>query len=143
MKGYFSEVQEQQIVAAIVEAEKQTSGEIRLHVVSKCDTDPKSQAIEVFEEMGMTQTKDRNGVLIFLAVEDKKFAIIGDTGINEAVPHNFWDSVRDHMADAFKKGDFVAGIVNGVKASGEKLQQFFPYDADDQNELTNDISFGK
>lgn len=141
--SYFSPEQEKEIIAAIAAAEKQTSGEIRLHIVDSCDKDPKEQAIAVFEKLGMTETKDRNGVLLFLAMKDKKFAIIGDKGINDIVPVDFWDSVRDKMTEAFRHGDFVKGIVSGIAAAGEKLQQFFPCEEDDQNELSNDISFGE
>ena len=143
MKNFFSSDQEKLIVDAIASAEKQTSGEIRLHVVTRCKIDAKQQAIEVFEKLGMTKTKDRNGVLIFLATSDKKFAIIGDQGIDLVVPSDFWNSVRDKMSLHFKNGDFVSGITEGIFAAGEKLKQFFPYAEDDQDELSNDISFGE
>ncbi|MFN5418145.1 MAG: TPM domain-containing protein [Flavobacteriia bacterium] len=140
-KSFFSNKQQQQIVAAIAHAEKNTSGEIRLHLVNSCKTDPKQEAIFVFEKLGMTATELRNGVLIYLAVKDKKFAIIGDKGINEVVPTDFWDSIRDKMIEEFKKGDYLSGISKGIHAVGDKLKTHFPYADDDTNELSNEISF--
>lgn len=140
-KSFFSNKQQQHIVAAIAHAEKNTSGEIRLHLVNSCKTDPKQEAISVFEKLGMTATELRNGVLIYLAVKDKKFAIIGDKGINEVVPTDFWDSIRDKMIEEFKKGDYLSGISKGIHAVGDKLKTHFPYAEDDTNELSNEISF--
>lgn len=140
-KSFFNNKQQQQIVAAIAHAEKNTSGEIRLHLVNSCKTDPKQEAIAVFEKLGMTATELRNGVLIYLAVKDKKFAIIGDKGINEVVPADFWDSIRDKMIEEFKNGGYLAGIAKGIHAVGDKLKTHFPFAADDTNELSNEISF--
>lgn len=140
-KSFFNNQQQQQIIAAIAHAEQNTSGEIRLHLVDSCKADPKEEAIAVFETLGMTATDLRNGVLIFLAVKDKKFAIIGDKGINDVVPENFWDSIRDTMITEFKKGDYLNGLTEGIKAVGDKLKLHFPFASDDTNELSNDISF--
>ncbi len=140
-KNFFTESQQQEIVASIVAAEQNTSGEIRLHLVDNCAGDPKQEAISVFEKLGMTATEKRNGVLIFLAVQDKKFAIVGDKGIDEAVPADFWDSIRDEILSHFRKEDYVNGLKEGISHVGEKLKAHFPYHEADQNELSNDISF--
>ncbi|TNE54530.1 MAG: TPM domain-containing protein [Bacteroidetes bacterium] len=142
-KDFFSEEQQEQLVAAIKEAELNTSGEIRLHLSARCSSDPKDQAIRIFERLKMHQTEQRNGVLIFMAVEDKKFAIIGDRGINEKVPSNFWDSIRDVMQEHFKSGNFIDGLTEGIKTVGGKLKTYFPYQTDDVNELSDDISFNE
>lgn len=140
-KNFFNEAQIKDIVASIEAAELNTSGEIRLHLVDNCAGDPKNEAIAVFEKLGMTNTELRNGVLIYLAVEDKKFAIVGDKGINDLVPDNFWDSVRDIMISEFKLGNFAEGIKKGLHETGLKLKEHFPYTAEDENELSNDISY--
>ncbi len=140
-KDFFTENQQQNIVNAISSAELNTSGEIRLHLLDSCKNDPKEEAILVFEKLGMTKTELRNGVLIYLAVADKKFAIIGDKGINEVVESNFWDSIRDEMIKHFKNNDFENGLINGILHVGEKLKKHFPYASNDENELSNDISF--
>lgn len=140
-KNFFNNKQQQQIVAAIAHAEQNTSGEIRLHIVDSCENDPKAEAILIFEKLGMTETELRNGVLIYLAVKDKKFAIVGDKGINEAVPTDFWDSIRDTLIQEFKKGDYLNGLSKGIHAVGEKLKAHFPFKSDDTNELSNEISF--
>lgn len=142
-KNFFNLQQQKNIVDAISSAELNTSGEIRLHLVDTTKNDVYQEAISVFESLEMTKTEQRNGVLIFLAVRDKKFAILGDKGINDIVPANFWDSVRDEMIMFFKKQDFEQGIIAGITAVGEKLKAHFPYSKDDENELSNEISFGE
>ena len=143
VKKFFNNAQKEMILQAIREAEKETSGEIRLHMESKCKGDPLQRAMQVFAKLKMHKTKLRNGVLIYLAVEHKKFAIFGDKGINEAVPENFWEDVKDEMAAYFAKGDFVTGITKGIHRIGEKLKTYFPYRQDDVNELSDDISMGE
>ena len=139
----FSKNQVAKIKEEIVLAEKNTSGEIRIHLDKKCSTDPVEAAIKVFEKLGMTNTKDRNGVLIYLALKDKKMAIIGDTGIDEKVPEDFWESVKNTMVKNFKEGKFVEGISEAIKESGIKLSTYFPYQSDDENELSDEISIGE
>ena len=90
----------------------------------------------------MYNTEQRNGVLIFLAVEDHKFAILADEGINTVVPDNFWNDIAALMSNKFKEKDFVAGLSEGITLIGEKLKEFFPHQTDDINELSNEISFG-
>jgi uncharacterized membrane protein len=125
---------------AIAQAELETSGEIRVHIDKACDGDPVKRAIEVFEELKMHETELRNGVLIFIAFSNHKLAIIGDKGINELVPSNFWDSTRDVMIQLFKQGQFTAGISAAVKEAGIQLAEYFPLQEGDVNELSNKIS---
>jgi len=140
---YFSKTEIEKIKNEIISAEKNTSGEIRIHLDKKCSADPVEAAIKVFEKLGMTNTKDRNGVLIYLALKDKKMAIVGDTGIDEKVPDDFWESVKDTMLQDFKEGKFVEGICEAIKESGIKLSTYFPYQSDDENELSDEISIGE
>ena len=125
---------------AIAQAELKTSGEIRVHIDKACDGDPVNRAIEVFEELKMHETELRNGVLIFIAFSNHKLAIIGDKGINELVPSNFWDSTRDVMIQLFKEGQFTTGISAAVKEAGIQLAEYFPLQEGDVNELSNKIS---
>ncbi len=138
----FSELEKQQLIKAIEHAEQSSSGEIRLHVDLSCSRPPLERAIECFENLGMTATEERNGVLIYLALQDRKFAIIGDKGIDEKVPHDFWDTTRDLMLSYFKKDMLVEGLCRGIMHAGEQLQLHFPLNENDANELSNDISFG-
>ncbi|MCB0380260.1 MAG: TPM domain-containing protein [Flavobacteriales bacterium] len=142
-KDLFTAEQKQQIVAAIREAEKNTSGEIRVHIDKKCKEDVLDRAAYMFDALDMQKTALRNGVLIYLATEDRQFAILGDAGINQKVPVGFWDGVRDLMISNFKQGKFTEGLSEGIKLAGEQLKKHFPYQSNDKNELADDISFGK
>jgi uncharacterized membrane protein len=141
-KDFFTASEQEAIQASIATAELNTSGEIRLHVDDKCPGDPVAKAIQVFEKLKMHETELRNGVLIYLAVKDHKLAIIGDKGIDEAVPDYFWDVIKNDLVSRFKEGKYTEGLVEGIHASGEQLKAHFPYQSDDTNELSNDISFG-
>ena len=141
-KDLFTSEQKQQIVAAIHEAEKNTSGEIRVHIEKKCNEDVLDHAAFMFDALNMQKTAERNGVLIYLAVEDRQLAILGDAGINQKVPIDFWESTKDLIISHFKQGNFTEGLSKGILLAGEQLQQHFPYQKDDKNELSNDISFG-
>ncbi len=132
-----------QIEQAIKEAELDTSGEIRVHIESKCTSDPLQRAVYIFNYLKMYNTQARNGVLIYVAVESRKFAIIGDAGINKAVPDNFWDSIKEGMGAAFSQEKYVEGLANAIKVAGESLKQYFPYRNDDINEQPDEISFGE
>ncbi|WP_074407531.1 MULTISPECIES: TPM domain-containing protein [Aquimarina] len=134
--------QEQQIVAAIRDAEKTTSGEIRVHLEKHTEIEILERATEVFHWLKMDNTIQRNGVLIYVAVEDRSFAIFGDKGINEVVGDDFWESTKDTILEQFKKGDFTQGLINGVLLAGEQLQKYFPWDHTDINELSDEISKG-
>ena len=128
------------IVQAIGVAEKETSGEIRVHVQpSVRGADIQTVAARTFERLGMTKTALRNGVLLFIASDDHRFAILGDRGIHEKVPPGFWDEIAAKLTIRFKNGEFTDGIVDAITAAGEKLKQFFPRAADDVNELPDDI----
>ena len=131
------------ISKAIEEAEKQTSGEIRVHVDKKCSGDPVEEAISHFNRLKMFNTKDRNGILIYVANEDRKLAIIGDKNINEKVPANYWESTKNQLVESFKKEEYVNGLVHAITDIGEKLKIYFPYNEDDKNELENVLSQGE
>lgn len=139
-EDFLSKAEEQEIVLAIVEAEKNTSGEIRVHIEEHTEKSPLERAQEVFFELKMDETQDRNGVLFYICVSDKKFAIIGDKGINEAVESDFWDCTKDTVIANFKEGNFKKGLVEGILRAGERLKKYFPYQSDDTNELSNEIS---
>ena len=141
-KDFFTASQQEAIQASIATAELNTSGEIRLHVDGKCPGDPVAKAIKVFEKLKMHETELRNGVLIYVAIKDKKLAIVGDKGINEAVSDDFWDAIKNDLVFRFKEGKYTEGLVEGIHASGEQLKTHFPYQSDDTNELSNEISFG-
>ncbi len=143
-KDLFTEQEQQQIVAAVKEAELNTSGEIRVHLERKCKEDVLDHAAFMFDQLEMQKTELRNGVLFYLAVEDRKLAILGDAGINQKVPSGFWDNIRDFMVSNFKNGEFTKGLSEGILMAGEQLKQHFPHKGhNDSNELTDDISFGK
>ncbi|GAB2971816.1 TPM domain-containing protein [Mucilaginibacter puniceus] len=137
----FNDEEQQRIREAVERAEKNTSGEIRVCVEKTCSEDVLDRAAKYFTRLDMHKTKLRNGVLIYLATEDHKFAIIGDGGINKVVPDNFWDNAKLQMLEQFKQGDLVGGITTGVTMAGEQLKKYFPYDLDDINELPDDVSF--
>lgn len=140
---FFTPEQQEVIVRAIGEAEHSTSGEIRIHVETSCKANVLDEAAWLFKKAGMDKTADRNGILIYLALKERSFAIIGDTGINAVVPPGFWDSIRDHMQQRFSEGRFAEGLAEGVLMAGEKLKEHFPVAIDDVNELPDAISFDK
>lgn len=142
MSVFISKEEQGKIVGAIVEAELNTSGEIRVHIESRCGGNPVERAVYIFNYLKMYKTGERNGVLIYVAYKSRKFAIIGDTGINEKVPAGFWDKIRERMGDSFSKGAFTEGICNAVREAGESLKAYFPYKSDDVNEQPDEISFG-
>ena len=143
IKDFLSREDQQKIVQAIKDAEHETSGEIRVHLDSKCRGEVLDAAVKVFAALKMHKTELRNGVLIYLAVEDKKFAIIGDAGINNKVPADFWDKIKDEMQLRFRQSEFVTGLVHAISMTGHQLKQHFPHQKNDVNELPDDISFGK
>lgn len=142
VEDFLSKTEEQEIVEAIKIAEKNTSGEIRVHLEKKASTDSLQRAVEVFYSLGMDKTKDSNGVIIYVAVKDKQFVIYGDKGINEKVATDFWNSTKEIMQSHFKNGNFKQGLIDGILKAGEQLKQFFPYTDDDTDELSNEISIG-
>jgi len=143
VRNFFSEQEKEDITIAIKNAELDTSGEIRVHVENTCQGDVKDQAAYFFEKLEMHKTEQRNGVLFYLAIKNRKFAILGDAGINNVVPENFWDDIRDHMLNHFRENNFIDGLVEGITMAGQQLKEHFPYQTDDVNELPDEISFGK
>ena len=131
------------IVAAITAAEKDTSGEIRLHVQNRVQGDIMEVAKQRFEAMGMTATERRNGVLFFVALKDRAFCVLGDRGIDEVVPEGFWEDTVAAMRERFAQGDLLGGLEEGIRKAGWALKEFFPYRSDDVNELSDEISYGK
>ncbi len=142
VEDFLSAADEQEIVEAILKAEKNTSGEIRVHIESHTRIDHYERAREVFHLLKMDNTKEENGVLLYVAVNDRKFAICGDKGINKVVPENFWESTKDIIQDNFKKGNFKEGILEGVLKAGTELQKHFPWHHGNTNELSNEVSKG-
>lgn len=142
VEDFLTTEEEQEIVAAICVAEKNTSGEIRVHLEKTTKLDPYDRALEVFNELKMDETQLKNGVLIYLAIADKTFVICGDQGINDIVTNTFWDSTKNVMIAHFKKGNFKQGLIDGILRAGEELKQHFPSSEDDTNELSNEISKG-
>jgi uncharacterized membrane protein len=139
---FFKLAEKIRIVNAIKQAEKNTSGEIRLHIENRCKGEVLDRAVDVFAMLKMHKTEQRNGVLFYLAINDRKFAILGDAGINAVVPNNFWDAIKEAMLAHFASGNFAEGLAIGINMAGEKLKEHFPYQKDDVNELPDDISFG-
>lgn len=140
-RSFFSKEEQQKIVAAIKEAELNTSGEIRVHIENHCKGQVLDRAAAVFKKLKMERTTKRNGVLIYLATKDHKFAIIGDEGINMVVEKEFWNDIKDDMSQLFKSNRFTEGIIKGILRCGKKLKTYFPYQKDDINELSDEISF--
>jgi uncharacterized membrane protein len=143
VQDYFSEENKLQIANAIRVAELNTSGEIRLHIEKHCKEEVLDRAAYIFEKLEMHKTRLRNGVLFYLAVEDKKFAILGDAGINQKVSDDFWETAKEVVLSNFKDGKIAVGLTKGILMAGEQLKTHFPYQLDDKNELSDDISYGK
>ena len=141
-RNFFSEDDQRRIMQSIREAEKNTSGEIQIHLENTCKKPVLQRAAEIFDMLHIYKTAERNGVLIYLAVESKLFAIIGDVGINQKVPPGFWDEIKARMEMLFREGKFTEGLCDGIRMSGEQLGKHFPFSKDDVNELPDDISFG-
>lgn len=142
-KKFFTTEQQKAIIDSIAKAELATSGEIRVHIDDDCKGDVLDKAAKIFHKLKMNKTELRNGVLFYLAVNDRKFAILGDKGIHQKVTENFWDNIKEEMLSLFKQQQFTEGLCKGIDMAGEKLKSHFPLQANDINELSNDISFGK
>lgn len=143
VKSFFTDEQSKLIQQSIADAERMCSGEIRVHIDMRCKGEVMERAKKVFEKLKMHKTSERNGVLIYLALADKKLAILGDSGINEKVPEGFWDLAYSSMRNYFSAGNYTEGLQVGIGMAGEKLRTFFPYQQDDRNELSNEISYGE
>jgi len=143
LKDFFSKEQKEDIRIAILNAELDTSGEIRVHIEDSHTGDVLDRAAYLFKKLGMHKTEKRNGVLFYLAVRNRKFAVLGDAGINAVVPENFWDDVKSVLLNNFREGHFTEGLIEGITMVGTKLKEHFPYQRGDVNELSDEISFGE
>jgi uncharacterized membrane protein len=139
----FTEQDRNEILASIREAEKNTSGEIRLFIEDDCGENVLDRAAFIFQELKMHKTKERNGVLFYLAIESHQFAILGDKGIHNRVEKDFWHAIKLEMQNHFTEGDFVKGLNKGVQMTGEALKKHFPHRQGDKNELSDEIVFGQ
>jgi len=142
VEDFLSHEEEQEIIGAIRKAEQNTSGEIRVHIERTSKTDIFDRALEVFHFLKMDNTELQNGVLIYLAIDDRNFVIYGDKGINDVVPANFWDSTKNIMVSHFKSGNYTKGLVKGILKAGEQMEEHFPWEHSDKNELLDNISKG-
>ncbi|MEE4255452.1 MAG: TPM domain-containing protein [Bacteroidales bacterium] len=142
-QDFFTREQIDDIKQAIMNAELDTSGEIRVHIDTKCKGDVMEKALKVFKKLKIHETELRNGVLFYLAVKNRKFAVVGDEGINKVVPDDFWERIKADMLDAFREEKFTDGLVDGITQTGTHLKKHFPHQANDVNELSDEISFGK
>ena len=143
LEDFLTDADERDVVEAIRLAEKETSGEIRVHLEKHCEGDPLERAKAVFEMLEMNKTKLKNGVLFYMAVNDKVFAICGDKGIDDVVADNFWNTTKDLMASQFRQGNFKQGLIDGIASAGFELQRYCPCEDDDVDELSNEISLGE
>ncbi len=143
-KKLFSDEEQQIIVAAIREAEQWTSGEVRVYVESRCSyMDALDRAVEVFAQMGMVATAERNAVLVYVALKDHQLAVFGDQGIHQKVGTQYWNDEVGKMVRDFNRDHYATGIAHCVKDIGKALQHFFPYTKEDKNELSDEIQFGR
>lgn len=140
-QDFFTAEQKTQIENSIFESEKQTSGEIRLHIDRTCKGNVLDEAVMIFKKMKMDTTELRNGVLLYLSIEDRKFAIIGDQGINAVVPTDFWDTIYKTIVQYFKQEQYAEGLCWAIMEAGKQLQHYFPISKNDTNELSNEISY--
>ena len=142
-RDFFNPGEQEEIRQAVLDTEMETSGEIRIHIENSCKGDVLDRAAFIFKKLKMHKTFLRNGVLIYLAIDQHKFAILGDKGIHKVAPENFWDDIREGMVKFFRQNDFTGGLCYAITAAGEQLKKYFPRKSDDINELADDISFGK
>lgn len=140
-KNHINNEDQARIINAIEKAELNTSGEIRVHIESKCKEDILDHAAFIFEKLEMQKTEQRNAILFYIAITDHKFAVIGDAGIHEKVGDDFWENVKNEMTTYFKDGQLADGLINGIEKAGNELKSYFPYQTNDKNELDNEISF--
>lgn len=142
VEEFLSTSEEQDIINAIRTAEKNTSGEIRVHIENSSELDSFDRAKDLFHFLKMDNTKYQNGVLIYVAIQDKSFVIYGDKGIDSMVPDDFWESTKNRIQSHFKQGQFSKGLIEGILVAGEQLEAHFPWLHGDTNELSNEISKG-
>ncbi|HPR31125.1 MAG TPA: TPM domain-containing protein [Prolixibacteraceae bacterium] len=140
---FFTKEEKKEIEKAIQTAELNTSGEVRVHIENRCPENELDRAAYWFSELKMHKTGQRNGVLFYLALEDKKFAVLGDLGINAKVPPGFWDTTKELMLGFFQEGKIAQGLSVGIIQAGLQLKEHFPHQRDDVNELSDEISYGQ
>jgi uncharacterized membrane protein len=140
-RNFFTEDQQEDLRLSIMNAELDTSGEIRVHIENTCQGEVMDRALVIFQKLEMHKTANRNGVLIYLAVKNRKFAIIGDEGIHKIVPENYWDSIKNRMLEHFRENRFTEGLIEAITETGRQLKKNFPYKVNDVNELPDEISF--
>ncbi|HPR72065.1 MAG TPA: TPM domain-containing protein [Bacteroidales bacterium] len=138
---FFTRDQQALIRNAIISAEENTSGEVRVHIETDMAGDVLDRAAWIFRKIGMHKTNDRNGVLFYLALNKREFAVIGDAGINARVSEGFWDEIKELLAKNFSENKFTEGLIEGILMTGTKLKEYFPRQKDDINELPDDITF--
>jgi uncharacterized membrane protein len=141
-KALFTEEEKEDIRQAITYAELDTSGEIRVHIEDTCPGDPVERGREVFKKLGMDATDLRNGVLFYLAVDNRKFSIISDMGIKSKIEPSFWDVIKQKMLNSFREDKFIDGLYEGITLTGEQLKKYFPRHKSDKNELPDEVTFG-
>ncbi|HLS11340.1 MAG TPA: TPM domain-containing protein [Flavobacteriaceae bacterium] len=142
IEDFLNQEEQQEIIKAIQKAERNTSGEIRVHIEKSSGKDALNQATKVFDFLKMDNTRERNGVLIYVAIDTRDLVILGDIGINDVVPSDFWESTKDAIISEFKNGDYKKGLIDGILTAGEQLKSHFPFKKGRGNELPDDISFG-
>lgn len=140
-KNFFNTAEQELIVSAIKTAELNTSGEIRVHIENYCFGNSLIKAERIFKKLGMSDTKERNGILIYIAAVSRKIAIVGDKGIHEKLGKEYWDNIVNSIVESFRNNCKGEGLSNGIIACGEQLKKHFPYQSDDKNELNDSISF--
>jgi len=143
MSNFFSDHDSEAIVRAIGEIEESTVGELRVHIEDHCEGSPMDRAIEVFNKLAMYRTAQKTGVLIYLASEDHKLAIIGDKGIHDILGDGYWQQIMSEMKEKFIGDSIFSGVLHGVLAVGKELKNHFPELRKPKNELSNEISYGK
>lgn len=141
-RDFFTEEQKDDIRQAVMDAELDTSGEIRVHIETSFKGDVLDRAAWVFRDLRMHETEQRNGILIYLSVQNRRFAIIGDVGIHQKVGDGFWDGIKQTMINHFRENQFTEGLIEAVRMTGFQLKKHFPYKRDDVNELEDEVSFG-
>lgn len=139
-RRFLSDADELRVLEAIRSAESETSGEIRVHIERRCGGQPMEAAKRWFRRLGMRGTRDRNGVLFYLAVDERVFAVVGDVGIHEKVGQDFWAALRDELQGSFAAGDHAAGLIRAIAETGRRLALHFPRRPDDRNELPDEVS---
>jgi uncharacterized membrane protein len=140
MSNFFSKLDSDRIVGAIADAEKRSTGEIRVHVTRRKPSNLEERARRRFELLGMTRTAERNGVLIYMAPKLRRFQILGDSGIHEKCGDDFWKETAAAMEERFRRGDFTEGLVHGIGKIGEVLAAHFPRETADVNELPDEVT---